>query len=83
MGWTRVAANGGMGLEAQWILKECNAPLCSLREDEDRLWWASLLNRSGISAVAFHIGRATLAEAQAACELELLRMGWEWGVTNG
>lgn len=82
MGWTKVAANGGMGLEAQWILKECNAPLCSLKEDKEGGWvgWrASLLNRSGISAVAFHVGKVPLATAQALCERELRLMGWSWG----
>lgn len=79
MGWTKVAANGGMGLEAQWILKECNAPLCSLKVDEDKIWYASLLHPSGISAARLIIGLATVVEAQAACETELRLMGWSWG----
>ncbi len=78
MGWTRVAANGGMGLEEQWIFRPKAAPLCSLKESEPKgAWIASLLNLTGISAVVLHTS-GSLETAQRSVEKELRLMGWEW-----
>jgi hypothetical protein len=73
--WTHVKAISGMGLQEQWIMKVGPAPACSLRRNGAD-WTASLLNTSGISAVALDIDDATLEEAKLACECALSGMGW-------
>ncbi len=79
MGWAHVRANGGMGLEEQWIFRPKAAPLCSLKKGETTgTWQASLLRSTGISAVIAHTTAATLEAAQRNCERELRLMGWEW-----
>ena len=77
MSWTRVAADHGMGLEAQWIYRTCNAPACSLKRDEDFGWRATLLLKSGIGVEVLHVQHATLEQAQKQCVERLCEMGWE------
>ncbi len=84
MTWTHLKANGGMGLEEQWILRVQNAPVCSLkaiaRVKRGRCsWTASLLCTTGISTIALDLDDATLEQAQAAAEAQLRAMGWSWG----
>ena len=78
MAWTHVKNNYGMGLEAQWIFRAQNAPVCSLKRDGSA-WKASLLNLSGISSTIMYLPILTLEQAQDDCERELIRMGWRWG----
>lgn len=77
-GWTRVEANFGMGLEAQWLFRPDKKPLCSLKADGATGWTASLLNASGISVAMLDIDDAPLDIARIECEQVLRTMGWEW-----
>jgi hypothetical protein len=81
MVWTKIESNRNVMLEAQWIFRTENAPVCSLKKDKEvpGRWQASLLNRSGISALLKEIdGAPLLAEAQRQCEVQLRLMGWSW-----
>ena len=76
-----------MGTTEQWLLRAGTAPACALKRTGPRpckshpatSWTASLLNLSGISAVAIDVDSATLEQAQQACEQQLRAMGWSWG----
>lgn len=81
MAWTKIESNASVMLTAQWIFRTENAPVCSLKRDADvpGRWQASLLNRSGISAMLKEIdGAPLLEEAQRQCEVMLRQMGWSW-----
>ncbi len=85
MVWTKIAANAGMGLEAQHVLRWHNAPVCALK-GKPQDWRASLLHKSGISANTIHVGESSLEDAQKMCEMLLVQMGWERpsvGARNG
>jgi hypothetical protein len=85
--WTYIKANGGMGLEEQWSFRpyvlplNVMKPLCQLKRNGGGHWLANLLNESGVSATAWHLGNVlTLEQAKLECEAELRMMGWNWKV---
>jgi hypothetical protein len=75
MTWVHVAANGGMGVEKQELLRWHGKPVCSLRESSDG-WRASLLNLDGYAARQLLISNEPLDMAKIRCEQHLLLMGW-------
>lgn len=80
--WKKIESNSTVMLEAQWIFRAENAPVCSLKKGETPgTWVASLLNRTGISCVVMHMNGSTLAQAQGEAEEQLREMGWSWGAT--
>lgn len=80
--WTRVAPNGGMGLEESWIFRPGVAPLCALRR-ADGQWRLDLLHLTGISCNVLWIsGELTLEEAKRSGEAELLSMGHKFAAVQ-
>ena len=75
MTWVHVAANSGMGVEKQELLRWHGKPVCSLKESSDG-WRASLLNLDGYAARTVLIASVPVETAKMIVEGALLTMGW-------
>lgn len=76
--WTHIRANGGLGMEEQWLFRAAGVPMCALKRRETA-WEAALLVIEGISAnIHMFSGDWTLEEAKKSAVEELRRMGWRW-----
>lgn len=76
MTWVSVASNGGMGIEAQQLLRWSGVPVACVKKRSEH-WECSLMNAGGISTTPLELPIAMELESiKSHCEELLVQMGW-------